>query len=345
MSEFIDIKLLEQYLDNGLLIRRTHPNYPISIWNYSRKTEFEDRWDEITMMCRGLVTDDVSGYILARPLRKFFNIKQISINDYPKEFEVYEKMDGYMIILFFAYDQWMVASRGSFISTQSLAAKNILYKNGYKNFDYRFTYLFEYVGPSNRIVINYENDELYLLTAINTHEDYELSYDMLYQVYKSEPFIKVVQRYEGFKDINRLKGLIKENHEGFVLRFIDDERVKVKSEEYFRLHKIVTNYNPIKVWKVLAKGNSIVDNIDNLPDEFFSWIKSIENDLNLKYNKIENEYLEIYKQYKDIVDDKEFALTIKDIPNNKILFFIRKGMKYNDYIWRLIRPNFDDYNN
>ena len=40
---------------------------------------------------------------------------------------------------------------------------------------------------------------------------------MLYQVYKSEPFIKVVQRYEGFKDINRLKGLIKENHEGFVL--------------------------------------------------------------------------------------------------------------------------------
>ncbi len=35
MSEFIDIKLLEQYLDNGLLIRQTHPNYPISIWNYS----------------------------------------------------------------------------------------------------------------------------------------------------------------------------------------------------------------------------------------------------------------------------------------------------------------------
>ena len=90
MSEFINIKLLEQYLDNGLLIRQTHPNYPISIWNYSRKTEFEDRWDEITMMCRGLVTDDVGGYILARPLRKFFNIEQISINDYPKEFEVFQ---------------------------------------------------------------------------------------------------------------------------------------------------------------------------------------------------------------------------------------------------------------
>ena len=47
---------------------------------------------------------------------------------------------------------------------------------------------------------------------------------------------------------------------------------------------------------------------------FFLGLRVLKNDLNLKYNKIENEYLEIYKQYKDIVDDKEFALTIKDIP-------------------------------
>ena len=64
MSEFIDIKLLEQYLDDNLLIRQTHPNYPISIWNYSKKQNLKIDGMKLLMMCRGLVTDDVSGYII-----------------------------------------------------------------------------------------------------------------------------------------------------------------------------------------------------------------------------------------------------------------------------------------
>ena len=73
MNEFI--RTLEKYYEDGLLYKQTHPTLPLTIWNYTPKVQYENTWDEITLQCRGLVTDD-NGNVVARPFKKFFNIEE-----------------------------------------------------------------------------------------------------------------------------------------------------------------------------------------------------------------------------------------------------------------------------
>ena len=63
------------------------------IWNYSVSVQYERLWDEITVQCRGLVTNS-KGEIVARPFTKFFNYEELTPEEIPNEyFDVYEKMD------------------------------------------------------------------------------------------------------------------------------------------------------------------------------------------------------------------------------------------------------------
>ena len=58
------------------------------------------------------------------------------------EFDVYEKMDGSLIIIFWYDGGWVVASRGSFTSEQAVAAKRIFFDELDHNFSIGITYLF-----------------------------------------------------------------------------------------------------------------------------------------------------------------------------------------------------------
>ncbi len=69
----LDINILNRYKENGLLRCQKHNELPLLIWNYSEQVQFDDLWDEVTLMCRGLVTDQ-EGNVIARSFSKFFNI-------------------------------------------------------------------------------------------------------------------------------------------------------------------------------------------------------------------------------------------------------------------------------
>ena len=64
------LDILNRYYDEGLLTKQTHPHpaFPLTIWNYTERVQYEGLWDNITLMCRGLVTDNY-GNIVARPFR------------------------------------------------------------------------------------------------------------------------------------------------------------------------------------------------------------------------------------------------------------------------------------
>jgi RNA ligase len=134
---------LEKYHSLGLLYKQTHPRLPLTIWNYTPKVQYEELWDEITLMCRGLVTDD-EGNIVARPFKKFFNLEE-GKHTPTSEFEVFEKMDGSCIILFYYNDEWIFATRGSFTSEQAIKAKELSSKYPLENLDKNNTYLFEII--------------------------------------------------------------------------------------------------------------------------------------------------------------------------------------------------------
>ena len=146
---------IDNYVTEGWLISQRHPELPLTIYNYSQETQFEKHWDEITLMCRGLVLDD-DGFIWARPFKKFFNWEEI-IHSTPaevfnQEFEAYEKMDGSLGIGFFYYDEFVFASRGSFTSKQARKGEAIrLHKYDFRNLSKGLTYIFEIIYGNSEL--------------------------------------------------------------------------------------------------------------------------------------------------------------------------------------------------
>lgn len=183
------LEILNRYYEEGWLIKQNHPELPLTIWNYSQTTQYEGKWDEVTLQCRGLVTWSDQDEILARPFRKFFNWGE-NKHTPTKDFDVYEKMDGSLIIAFHLWGDWIMASRESFTSDQAKAAYKLFHsKYGSVGMNMDATYLFEYTAPTTRTVVDYGPEEkLTLLGAIRTEDGFEAPWRHLELIAKSNGF-------------------------------------------------------------------------------------------------------------------------------------------------------------
>jgi RNA ligase len=339
------LETLNKYYEDGWLIKQTHPTLPLIIWNYSQTTQYEGKWDEVTLMCRGLVTDD-TGNIVARPFKKFFNMEEHKhIPTYV--FDVFAKEDGSLIIAFQYKGSWVIASRGSFTSDQAIAAEKLFYKLEYheKLDNPEYTHLFEYCSDWNRIVVRYDKERLILLGMVENTTGNELSIDVLRSDFfqKEMGFLDVVKKYDGISDYTTLKGMIGNNEEGFVIRFSNGDRMKIKGEEYLRLHKIMTEVSTKSVWEILSNGDNMEELLKDVPDEFYSKIKEYENELVKEFNMIKREYELIYviiNTPEKITDRALFASYAKQYKYPSILFAMLNGKKVDPIIWKIIQPEF-----
>lgn len=333
--------ILDRYVAEGWLISQTHPTLPLTIYNYSQRTQYEAKWDEVTLSCRGLVFDDKSNQV-SYPFKKFFNIEENK--HIPTEhFEIYEKVDGSLITVFNYNGEWVVSSRGSFTSDQAIAAQKLF--NGLKNTEAlgaAATYLFELVAPWNRIVVNYgEVEELILLGARTS--TYEGSWQDLYEVSKVLG-CKVAKRYD-FKDYTEIQKLNWENSEGFVIRFSNGDRCKIKFEDYIKLHRVLTNCSSYDIWENLKDFGKLPEELlSNIPDEFYNWVKKIEYNLMVKYYEIFDAHS---KCYSDIFthNRKEFAERVNNLTdmNSSILFsmYDERYTVVKRLIWKMIKPEYE----
>lgn len=337
---------LNKYHVDGLLYKQTHPTLPLTIWNYAPEVQYSGNWDDITVMCRGLVTDD-EGNIVARPFKKFWNLEENRHNP-TKEFQVFAKLDGSLGILFYYEGEWIFASRGSFTSEQSTKGFEMLKKNvdDTNIFNKEYTYLFEIIYNENRVVVRYPFENVVLLSAIHTHSGIEMSYDAILAY---SYIIPIVSRYDGLKDISKLKSIIKDDEEGFVILFSNGERMKVKGEEYLRLHKVMTNLSTTAVWEVLSSGGSMESLLVDVPDEFYNKIKEYETKLRYQYYIIAEtagKYFDSYYENCDgnLPDKATYAKWVltKDKYLRHILFKLYDNRSdYSAYIWKLIKPKFE----
>ena len=337
------LEKLNQYYEDGLLYKQVHPTLPLTIWNYSEKVQYENLWDEVTLMCRGLVTDD-KGDIVATPFKKFFNIEEGKYT--PTEtFEVYEKMDGSLGIVFWYQGQWVVATRGSFTSDQAIKATELLQKYNTDIMFRHMTFCFEIIYPENRIVLDYKGEEkLVLLGAFdNWGKDYDITdWD--------EWGFDVVKKYDGINDYKQLKEMVKNDQEGFVVKFSNGDRVKVKGVEYLRLHKIMTNVSTTGIWEYLKNGEDVMELLKDVPDEFYTKIKNYVKELRYFFMSISEDAGKrfdgkMYGKYNDkepITDRKEFAEWVSEQPKHLsgILFRMFDRKDYSEIIWNLIKPEF-----
>lgn len=337
------LNTLEEYYQNGLLLKQTHPNYDLTIWNYTPKVQYERLWDDITLQCRGLVTNS-EGKIVARPFKKFFNYEEHKPEDIPnEEYVVYEKLDGSLGILFNYQKEWILATRGSFTSPQAIKGKEILNRHDISAWRKDNTYLFEIIYPENRIVVDYGNEEkLVVIGGIHTETGEEIPDSSLF--WTQDSGFEIVTTYKTWGEgYDLLKEEISKDKEGYVIRFRNGFRMKIKGEEYKRLHRILTNISNRDIWEYLKDGKPLDEILDKVPDEFYNWVKETKDKLETDYNKIENEYNWIYKilnRDENINDRKIFAEYALKYKHPSILFSMYDNRDYKNIIWKLLYPSY-----
>ena len=337
---------LNKYHNDGLLYKQTHPTLPLTIWNYTPAVQYGEKWDEVTLACRGLVTDN-EGNIVARPFKKFFNIEE-NKHTPTQDFEVFEKMDGSLGIIFKYEGEVIYATRGSFTSDQAKWMENYCKEYNFNDILVDgHTYLFEIIYPENRIVVDYEGQErLVLLGIIKTETGEEIPYDDIVVA----PW-DIVEKYDGIRDYSELKGKVLQNHEGFVVRFSNGDRMKIKGEEYLRLHKIMTNISTTGVWEHLSTGGDINDLLKDVPDEFYKKVKEYADLLKYGYYQVSeycgksHDYFR-YGKYNDREVEptkKQFAdhvINHGHPPYRAVMFAMWDGKPYEKLIWNILKPEF-----
>jgi len=361
MCEKMNIQLIKKMIDDKFISRRKHPDADLYILNYSPKCQIEWNWNEATMACRGMIVDEDYN-IIERPFTKFFTMEQLcelqkegqwnSITkfDYSTAFDgkftVTEKVDGSLGVLYFLDGKPRIATRGSFESDQAIMANLMINRNAIShtfNYNIAYTYLFEIIYPENRIVVNYgEYRGLKLLAVIDkeTGKDVDDEFDRC--VNAGFDHVKLTY-HPSFAELLKEQ---QDEGEGYVALFENGLRVKVKFEEYKRLHKILTGWTDKHIWWLLHQehqtGKGVRDYLYRVPDEFYNSVMETVRQFNYRYVVILSHVANVIN--KELVkrtppmDRKTLAIKYKDYDYKAVMFALIDGKEYKQTIWRMLKP-------
>lgn len=338
---------LEELIAENYITRRKHRVEPLYILNYTPKTAFGKAWNEHTLACRGLILDE-QWNVIARPFPKFFNLGEFGTEWLAEPFDIYEKLDGSLGIGYWSHDGPALATRGSFQSEQATEGTRILreqYGEVAQDMDPLCTYLFEIIFPANRIVVDYgKTRDIVLLAVIDTMDGTELPLDERYG-------FKVVKKYDGLDQHSIQLAQLEEgtNREGYVIRFASGVRAKVKLEEYSRIHRLVTQVTPRRIWEHLSTGGDIMPLVVQCPPAYQEWVRQQTDKLLNQYSGIEERCKQDAAYIRGVVgllpiDDareirKQRALLVSNHPYKAVMYRMLDGKTYADVIWKLTYPD------
>ena len=354
---------LEAAVAEGHVTKRPHPYLPLHIYNYSPSVQFDKRWNNVTLNCRGLILDEDYN-IVARPWKKFFNLGEVELPiQLTDPVEIMDKADGSLGILYphiidtdEVFDiHWKIATRGSFASEQAIKATEI-YREKYSNFDPipGYTMLFEIIFPSNRIVLDYgDMEDLILLGAVENETGYYISPTQAEFMWTERgpsrparwpgPVVKVFS----YNNISEALGYMeRENAEGYVIRS-HNFMVKLKQPDYLDLHRLVTNASPRTVWEQLKAGRSKSEIVSAFPDEFHAYISGMVDPLIERYDKRLSEIFEGYEHVYAVATTNgnpldttraQFARVFKKHKDARFFFLLLDNRPIKEVLWAELKP-------
>ena len=392
LDKLLDYAVLEKHIADGYVSVRLHPTLPLAIYNYTPRAAFATRtvqegsaillgqplWgDGVIDYCRGLIVNTETQEVIARPFKKFHNLnteripetleKNLPMGTYPN---VTEKMDGSLGIYYRVGDEYGVATRGSFESDQAKWAtawyKQKVAEGALKTFAESgpWTPLFEIIFPENRIVVKYDFSGLVMLACVDIRTGCEYGQDFVETAGEMKGFTGplMVKNY-GTKNLGQILNDNETNREGYVLTFYrgfcePPLKVKVKFDDYCRLHKIVTGISPKAIWEKLYLGAN-TDWLDGTPEHFKTWATQWVDKLFEDFNTIFTVAATIYidKPIYDPVSGmsmRKFRADCaeyfkKEVVNQHanpgvlgILFLMLDGKNVDKAIWELVKPRGDD---
>jgi RNA ligase len=323
----------EMYMEevnNKFISRRIHPEFSnLVILNYTENATYEKRWNDITLSCRGLIIDEVTGEVVARPFPKFFNYGELPEYEEDIPFhetpEFTEKLDGSLGISYKVDGKTFWSTRGSFTSEQAKTAQ-IIWEEKYSKVDIpnELTLLVEIIDPSTRVVVDYSGmSDLIIIGAVNRFTGEDFDYAKLLNLGESLGMKVTTQRQLTLEEALRLKSVIDYNNEGWVLRWSNGKRLKVKGDNYVDVHRLAYGLSD-KVKTEYWKDGKIEDLILKMPEEFREEIEEFKSSLDNQLISLKFEIDDLIKtSLNNSEDRKSFAIfTSKNVPQeHKYLVF------------------------
>ena len=328
---------------SALVYRKFQPSTGLSLWIYSPRCVYEDGWDHVTTIARGLILHEENRTVVATPFPKFFNAGERlgSIPNLP--FETFEKLDGSLMIVFRHEGKWRAATKGSFESEQARWAQARLDEGDLKPLIPGTTYLAEAVYPENRIVVSYPDAALVMLAAY-TGDGLELSRKEVEDISAAIGWRAATRHaFTSVSDLLAHTATLPATEEGFVMRFVDGSRLKLKGSEYRRIHALISRCTPIAMWEALNAGDDMEAIRRDLPEEFLTDFDAIVGLLRNRVSQLEGRVAELAASVAHL-SDKELGLALDTLPSEarQYLFIYRKMGKIagaaRDKLMRSIRP-------
>lgn len=255
----------------------------------------------LVQQARGIIFKESTLEPVCVPFFKFFNFGEENAANIDWDTAwVTEKIDGSLIKVWWD-DCWHISTNGTIDASKAEISDikmpnfavyfwNTLlkYYNTYSDFfnglDQNLTYMFELVGPYNRVVVPYEKPELYFLGARNKFTGEELRGTTLTTEALGLSKFKLPCLYP----LNSLAECIKVteefgwDQEGFVVCDARFKRVKIKSPAYVLAHFMRNN-------NVITRKHLIKVVLLNEVEEFMCYAADYKEEL-LKVQRLMNLY-------------------------------------------------------
>ena len=254
-------------------------------------------------------------------------------------------VDGSLIIIFWHAGEWKTTTKGTFGTAQAQWAAAKLRQSDLSALRPGTTYLAEAVYPENRIVVRYAVEAMVMLAAYD-ESGAEFTYAQLsetaqrlgWRAAKRHAYDSVSQLMLEAKDLSA-------DEEGFVVRFNDGLRLKIKGAEYRRIHALISRITPLAMWEIMQAGDDVAKIRRDIPEEFWTDFDAICGLLRRRLDAIvataTHEAFAVAQ-----LSDKEVGLRLNQFPAEvrSLIFPYRKqggdllSGRTRQMLFRLIRP-------
>lgn len=318
----------------------------LRVYSYTNRCK---TWDDITLNSRGVIFNRKTGEVIAQPFPKFFNLNQRRDTQernlpWRNGFRIFRKEDGWLGILYRYDGQYRIATRGSFKSVGALWATEYLKQYDLTGLSDEVTLLFELICPATHIVVDYgTREDLVLLAAYNRHTGEEYSWEQLEECSREFGFTLVESYDQNW--LGYCRGQIKTASgtelEGFVIRFNNGFRIKIKSEDYFRRSDLLMHLTPLGIWATMIKGK-VPDDIWTIVDvDYHDLLDNLSTTLTRQYQEVSFEIRQQLSRVGKQPDRAAFAKTVNKMSHKPALFALFDGChdRVDKYVMKQIRPH------
>lgn len=312
---------------------KVYENEGLMVLNYSQIDSPKSH--PVVVECRGLILD-VDFNVVSRSMDRFFNLGEVPESqahiDLTKAL-CFEKVDGSLIRIYNFKGTWYIATRGMAFAEATVNGFDVTFKElvlkalalTEQEFQDKcnvfflpdVTYICEITSTENRCVKSYSGYTLWYLTArSNSTYEYLDQSSNASVMGMSFPKVYSFDSMENLKEtVNELKNL----DEGYVLYQDGVPVCKIKSPAYCAVHLLRgEGLNPKRVCELVLTGEQ---------EEYLAYFpedRAFIQEYVDKYNSIMQELELAYAAYRTIPDQKEFALAIRNVQGNSVLFTARK---------------------